>query len=487
MAAADVSTQRSAAARPRPAYAGLAQSANAPASPHTPLLSRSISSQFGSPSLHRIEDEHVILEIGARLLRVGFAGDHAPSYIQGFGPDTNSRLGDYDSLDFDHAGGQDFAKTGTQTDIELWDYEVPSLDLSLVQDKLERALRTAFEKHLLLDIKARSAIVALPPALPNPLIEIILKTIFGLNNHPKSVYLASSPILCAIGGGVRSALVVDIGWQETTVTAVYEYREVSQHRSIRAGRLVNYHARTILSSPHFIDNNSTSPSKANPKGLDLESQLSGILWCRERDSGTLLQATVLSNTSETGSGKPLSLDFQTLADPAEALFSARSGPRGLTDDHDTPLHLLVWRSLLALSPDVRGICMSRIIFSGGCSAIPGIKRRALQEVEALVNAHGWDKVTRERQFRREAVPPNDASKEHSGDRDPSEIDEISQRLESQFLQKPRPLMGKLRCVDSLGAWAGASIMGHLRTEASIEIKREEFVKHGMNILGYPIR
>ncbi len=55
-----------------------------PSSPHTPL--RTTASTFGSPSSVRAEDDTIVIEFGARQVRVGFAGDAAPRTTVTFGP-----------------------------------------------------------------------------------------------------------------------------------------------------------------------------------------------------------------------------------------------------------------------------------------------------------------------------------------------------------------------------------------------------------------
>ncbi|KAI9869577.1 MAG: hypothetical protein M1823_009023, partial [Watsoniomyces obsoletus] len=44
--------------------------------------------------------------------------------------------------------------------------------------------------------------------------------------------------MCVVSAGVRSALVVDYGWEETVVTPVYEYRELAAVRSTRGMKML---------------------------------------------------------------------------------------------------------------------------------------------------------------------------------------------------------------------------------------------------------
>lgn len=124
-----------------------APTAGTPSTPHTPL--RSIHSTFGSPSTLRAEDEIVIVEFGTRSLRVGFSGDPVPRGVVAFGPEQSRRVGDFRAWEGDYqdewrkrTGVKDWGR-----DHELWKFDVRDLDLGLVGDRVERALREAFTKY----------------------------------------------------------------------------------------------------------------------------------------------------------------------------------------------------------------------------------------------------------------------------------------------------------------------------------------------------
>lgn len=119
-----------------------------PSSPHTPL--RNPSSTFGSPSSLRAEEDCVILEIGARSLRVGFAGDSVPKAVIGFGVNEQRRAGDYRQWEVEHTTAR-IGYVGQESwgeREELWRPELRGLDLGLVGDKIERALRDAYAKSV---------------------------------------------------------------------------------------------------------------------------------------------------------------------------------------------------------------------------------------------------------------------------------------------------------------------------------------------------
>jgi hypothetical protein len=115
----------------------------APTSPHTPL--RNISSTFGSPSSLRAEEDTVILEFGSRYLRAGFAGDAVPKAVVDFGPEEQRRAGDYSRWEVGYVRGRTEEKSWGEV-YELWRPDLRGLDLGLVGDKIDRAIRDAFTK-----------------------------------------------------------------------------------------------------------------------------------------------------------------------------------------------------------------------------------------------------------------------------------------------------------------------------------------------------
>lgn len=118
----------------------------APAAPSTPT--RNISSAFGSPSALRAEEDVVILEIGSRYLRAGLAGDSVPKAVVEFGPDEQKRAGDYRRWEIDYKKSwRERAQGKTWGEpYELWRPDLRGLDLGLVGDKIDRAVREVFTK-----------------------------------------------------------------------------------------------------------------------------------------------------------------------------------------------------------------------------------------------------------------------------------------------------------------------------------------------------
>ena len=129
---------------------GVSASQPSPSSPHTPQRTTTFSaSTYGSPSSVRAEEDVIIIDIGARRLRTGFAGDSAPRCVLSFGPKQQRRVGDFRNWDATYqetdwrprAAGKPWG-----FDHELYQTDIRGQDLELVGDKLERVLRDGFRK-----------------------------------------------------------------------------------------------------------------------------------------------------------------------------------------------------------------------------------------------------------------------------------------------------------------------------------------------------
>ncbi|KAA8575674.1 hypothetical protein EYC84_004791 [Monilinia fructicola] len=129
-----------------------------PSTPHTPL--RQISNSFGSPSSLRAEEECVVIEIGCRYMHVGFAGDAGPKAVINFGPEEQRRAGDYRRWQpgYDKAWRERIHGKKWGEAHELWNLDLREVDLGLVGDKIERAIRDAYTKYLLIDSRPRKSI-----------------------------------------------------------------------------------------------------------------------------------------------------------------------------------------------------------------------------------------------------------------------------------------------------------------------------------------
>lgn len=333
----------------------------------------------------------------------------------------------------------------------------------------------------------------------------------------------SAPVLCTIAAGLRSALVVDIGWAETVVTSVYEYREIQCRRSIRGSkRIGEQFFKTI--ARHLVESTVEEPQnnsvKALPSFQECEEIIKRVLWCRPgteaitqersreltpvaeedelRASTRSLQTSNLTSStqsvliplSSTTPRQTVKLSMDDLADVCEtALFGAGQKAQEM-DDEELFLPMLIYQSLLKLPVDLRSVCMSRIIFTGGASNIPGLKARLLQEVSNSLEQRGWDAVqgssydivkNRSRPPRTKTYTsgPIEVSSSQTAAHAEQETDPITEQLERETRKRSHHVeLGGLRAIESLGAWTGGSLLSQLKIPAVSVIDRDQWLQHG---------
>ena len=524
---------------------GLAHLQPDPTSPHTPQQ-RTISSAFSSPSIsYRAEEEALIFELGTRHLSAGFTGESYPRCKLGFGPEESRRVGDYRRWlpEHDKRPRRKQPEENWGNDYELWQMDMRGSDLGVIEDKIERGVREAFTKYLLLDPKSRRLNVILPSIMPHQLLSTVLNTLFN-NFQPPSITLLSSPILSTVAAGCRSGLVVDIGWREAIITSVYDYREVHQFRTTRAMRMLTLEMAKVLEkydngtkndelmatvkNPRVVQTTEDgSPTSLNVHLDQAEEVTTRMAWCNSktnaRDTSTpenmsdkrglepisveqpneIIPATdstedpLVSLPSPSSPRHGISIPFSKLGQPVEAALLATSKRRHDLDDHELPLHTLIYKSLLSLPADVRSVCMSRIIFTGGGSNIPGLKGRLLCELSAMVQERGWDvvegKAADERRRRLKEISSNrgqaistsgeilkepSAAKPASGM--PQDANFIDEKLQREREKESKPTVsGIIRSVETLGAWTGGSLLANLRIKGVVEIEKDSFLQHGL--------
>ena len=524
---------------------GLAHLQPDPTSPHTPQQ-RTVSSAFSSPSIsYRAEEEALIFELGARHLSAGFTGESYPRCKLGFGPEESRRVGDYRRWlpEYDERPRRKQPVDTWGNDYELWQMDMRGSDLGIIEDKIERAVREAFTKYLLLDPKSRRLIVILPSIMPHQLLSTVLNTLFN-NFQPPSITLLSPPIMSTVAAGCRSGLIVDIGWREAIITSVYDYREVHQFRTTRAMRMLtlemakllekydkgtkNKESMATVKNPRVVQTTEDgSPTSLNVDLDQAEEVTTRMAWCNSRTNAgdnstpentsdkTGLEPINVEQPNEFISAKDstedplvslpspssprhgISIPFSQLAQPVEATLLATSKRRHDLDDHEQPLHTLIYKSLLSLPPDVRSVCMSRIIFTGGGSNIPGLKGRLLYELSTMAQERGWDvvegKAADERRRRLKEISSNrqqatptaggilkepSAGKVASGM--PQDANFIDEKLQREREKESKPTVsGIIRSVETLGAWAGGSLLANLRIKGVVEIEKDSFLQHGL--------
>lgn len=380
---------------------------------------------------------------------------------------------------------------------ELWRPDLRDFDLGLVEDKIERVFRETYNQYLLTDAGSARLVLTLPSFMPHPLLSSLLSTLFGRWRFP-TITLLSSATMSATAAGLRSALVVDLGWAETTATAIYEYREVTTKRTTRAMKsLVQEMGRLLTRLASGSEEQQTLEDKIAVGFTYCEEVTCRFAWCKPHsDNGESTEEAErkLSIPSPVNpEHEYCDVSLSSLAGPVENVLLASDVEESEMDDHEKSIPLLLYNTLLVLPPDVRGTCMSRIVFVGGGARIPGLRQRILRELTALIDRHGWSPVrggALDRQ--RERLEQMKISKEQTqanaaptinGDKSEAleepEVDFVEQKLRRQNKDTPVPVQGVVREIESLGAWAGASLVTSLQIRGMVEIEREKFLQHGL--------
>lgn len=366
--------------------------------------------------------------------------------------------------------------------------------------------------------------------LPLPLLSAVLDTLFE-RFQTSSVSLLSSATMSTVAAGVRSALVINMGWSQTVVTSVYEYREVQSTQSVRAGRWLLDELYKKVIYPLVTGESQIDEEKQGGERVvsfeEAEDMLCRLMWCRpsasrdsQRDSAQLetveeqdeteaetaahggqTKGTTRVLLTTTNPRKTIDVSFEKLSDVCDDTFFDQTTVPATHDDHDLPIHQLVYRHLLQLPLDVRAICMSRIIFTGGCSNILGLKQRVLDELASIVEKRGWEPVTGKavEAFRsnpklnrkgttlpsREATPPtsepgdDQSASPASASESSQELDPIEAKVQRQR-GRTQQKQGQLRALHSLGPWAGASLACQLKQTSMATIDRDLWLQQGIH-------
>ncbi|KAH0605902.1 uncharacterized protein H6S33_004359 [Morchella sextelata] len=455
--------------------------------PLSPGITPARQAQLSSSSYSHHTEDPLIFEIGSRLLRAGFAGESAPRCVLEW---SNEVFWCREGIVWT-GGASNRDEDGRG---ELWRGDLRSVELGVVEDVVERGVRMAYNKYLLLDSKLKRVMIVTPPLLSTPVLTALLKSLFVHFQMP-GIMLLSAPTMATLSAGTRSALVLDLGWEESTATAIYELRPVGQpRRTRRAGRLLRDFWRDLLTT-------STTSTPKTPKlpNTTIDDIISRLAWCRKHNHPPIPTA---DDTTPIALPLPLPLPlptgtthlpFSALADPTEKCFFAPTTVPSSSPDHpdddDLPLPRLVYEALRAAPVDVRAACMQRIVIVGGASQVLGLKRRVVDEVRLLVEREGWCRVGGRQSGVPPPVPPKAEEEEQVQEREKEVSYEwrVEDRggalspgsprggLEKGLQQQPAGTP-RVRGLESMGAWVGASLVAGMKGRGTVELEREKFLQ-----------
>ncbi|KAK9452192.1 actin-domain-containing protein [Limtongia smithiae] len=330
----------------------------APASSPSPSLTSPPRTRFlpASTAHPQTREPPIILDIGARGIRAGIAGASAPTCHVPLIPDARGRI-----PESRHA---------------MWDLDLRGTRDSDLHNVLLVLLREVYDNRLLLDGKTRKVVV-----LENPLMSVVIKQAiaFVLFNYFQaiSVTFMLSPVCTTIASGSRTALVIDIGWHETTITPIFEFKPMRP--SIRSTTRAARHLHFLVSAAL------TSATSEMPSFHTVEDFLIRACYCsRSSSSARPSSASPQQAFAVTIAGVTHYVpSLATRHDPVLQCFVTRAAD-GVDDSESLPVPDLVIEVLAGLQIDTRAKLLSRIVFTGACANIPGLKLRIIDEIKAAL-------------------------------------------------------------------------------------------------------
>ena len=463
---------------------GLSRSENA-TTPITPPA-RYISSNFSTPgSTYGREEDAVILELSPRYIHAGIEGESHAQCRYEFVPSATRRVGDFRQHLPNHVRPAEPLSWETWgRGYELWRNNVKGLDLGLVGDKLERAVREIYNKHLLVDAGTAKLVLVVPSLVPHPFLDTLLMTLFQRWTFP-SITLLPTTATALISAGLRSGMVVDIGWEETVITAIYEYREVKSYRSTRGVKMLTYNLAEWLKNvlpeqcrldletverfwmrfaPHV--QGKTAAADAGDKAVQADES--------DRENDNFEYDWPTRSFTETVKFSKTQLYNLWLA-----VFLAPRREHELDDDEELPLNVVLYNSLLHLPADIRGLCLSRLVFIGDGSNQTPFPEIIVKSVGEIVDLQGWTeygkRCSANRTDARDRVPDVKHDDVIFSEKDITE----ERYLRGKHKTNSPAVHNVIRQVDTLGSWTGASLLSTLKIKSFVEVQRDKFLSHGI--------
>lgn len=166
--------------------------------------------------------------------------------------------------------GNNYSQPANHSDDEInWDTQwYKTRHSKRLECVLEVIIRHMFNHELLVDSKSQRVVVLENPKWPVAIKEIITK-VFLRKLRCTSITFYPAPVLEMVAAGIRSGVVIDIGWEETTISPIYDLRLLSNkvystnrgakqlHNEVK--KVIMEHGKIIKQD--IIENTSTKESK----------------------------------------------------------------------------------------------------------------------------------------------------------------------------------------------------------------------------------
>ncbi|GMM38990.1 hypothetical protein DASC09_063290 [Saccharomycopsis crataegensis] len=371
----------------------------------------------------------VILEIGSRLIKAGFAGDAAPiSTLQTNDPIMNFHIQKPSKTNGDQSlnmasislNGASYALTAENHRSLSESILDPSIQLNATIDNfyksdlihkrwlfhddfllfqtleplqgsnterlLEKIVSHIYNSDLLVDSKRCKVIIPVSIFLPDHIRRLIANVLLNYIHAQSLIFLPDS-LLSILSAGTQNGLVVDLDWDMITISPVFDQKLL--YKNIKtttrgSGKQLHYAVlRQLLNNKQHVEG--IDINNKNEVFHFIEDLIHEVVYCKNLNdsygngNGDNDDNNVFSYKNNIKI--PNRLRFQAL----ESEFFPQITPKEIDDD-EIPLASLIIEVLDSLPIDIRPVLSKRIMFTGFLSDIPGLKSRIMHELRSAGNA-----------------------------------------------------------------------------------------------------
>ena len=302
---------------------------------------------------NRAHGPSVVLDIGSRWIRAGFAGQLQPQCIL---PAQSQNV---------HKARSSVQNLGQRLEGDLGAlWSASELDFGQLEDLLEWHLRKIFTSHLPVDLSSRKVVISDRLFLPITIKYIMCRVLFTYFQVPSITFLCSEvAALMASGSGAQTGIVVDIGWHETSIVPVIHMQPLpfSSFNTERASRQM-FEAYQALIGPSV-------PIVA------IDAYLHEAEFCNAADTPA---ADVMIDNIHCIPGS------QRGRAPTDVFFPTH----GTHADYDEiGLATYILKAVERCPRDDRQALLANIVVVGAAANIPGLQSRLEHEVESKYPRH----------------------------------------------------------------------------------------------------
>lgn len=311
-------------------------------------------------------DRHaVVLDIGHAYTKCGFVGENEPRVII-----------------------PSFVQSGSKKS-SIFEYE----DVSQLYNNLIKFLHKIFFKYLLVNHRERRVVLVESILSPTEFRDTLARALF-LHFEVPSILFAPSHLVSLYTLGINTALVIDLGYDETTMIPICEGTPLVHAWQAQplGAKAIHKRLESLLMLRSKVKGVDAQEVPLNEVSAKLDSSFLEDITVRTCFVTTLARSRQLieAQTNEDGPAPPspppainywmsgdlnLVLDGSIREQAAEILFE--------TDNDLISLASMVLDVILQCPIDCRVPLVENLVFVGGTAMLPGLKARLIAEVRNL--------------------------------------------------------------------------------------------------------